>query len=106
MEEKKFYYKPWFIWLSLVIFAPLGIFLLWKSKRYPKVLSIIITILSAILFIIIWNSVSSNDIDNTDKQVASQSTVNNIILENNVIEDVKDTSKKKRNRRRDAGKKF
>ncbi len=35
-QEVKFYYKKWFVILWLVLLAPLGIFLLWKSPLFTK----------------------------------------------------------------------
>lgn len=49
----KFYQKNWFIWLSLILFAPLGIILLWVQKKYKPASRVILTIIFSILFIII-----------------------------------------------------
>ncbi|MDS0525248.1 hypothetical protein NNC19_06105 [Clostridium sp. SHJSY1] len=32
--KEPFYNKTWFLWLSLIFFPPLGMFLLWKNKKY------------------------------------------------------------------------
>ena len=34
--NQKFYEKDWFLWASLILFAPVGIFLLWKNKKFNK----------------------------------------------------------------------
>ena len=53
--EKKWYYSKWFIILSLVYLMPLGLFLMWEGKIFTKktriVISTIIAIISALLFI-------------------------------------------------------
>ena len=30
--NRRFYQKAWFMWVFLIIFPPVGIFLLWKHK--------------------------------------------------------------------------
>lgn len=49
--ETKWYKKTWFTILSLVVFAPLGIFLTWKYTNWSKNTKIIASIASAIFFI-------------------------------------------------------
>lgn len=53
--EKKWYYSKWFIILSLIYLMPLGLFLMWEGKIFTKktriVISTIIAIISALLFI-------------------------------------------------------
>lgn len=52
-EENKFYTKTWFMWLMLVLFAPIGIFLMWKfHDEMKKDIKIILTIVFAIFFLI------------------------------------------------------
>jgi hypothetical protein len=42
--EKRWYKKNWFMWLIMVIFFPIGLFLLWKYSSYKKSTKAIITI--------------------------------------------------------------
>ena len=49
--ETKFYQKTWFMWLSLVFFAPLGIFLMWRYSKMGKILKIILSIIFAVIFV-------------------------------------------------------
>lgn len=42
--EKRWYQKNWFMWLIMVIFFPIGLFLLWKYSSYKKSTKAIITI--------------------------------------------------------------
>ncbi len=65
MDQKKFYQTTWFMWLTLVFFAPVGIFLLWYSKRYKpktnKILTGIFTVWFGIFLI-------SSNIDQTNSE--------------------------------------
>jgi len=50
--NQKFYEKDWFLWATLIFFAPVGIFLLWKNKKFNKNMTIILTAIFGIWFII------------------------------------------------------
>ena len=59
-DKQKFYEQKWFMWVLLVIFAPVGIFFMWKfHPEMKKKLKIILTIVFTILFLII--AFSGND---------------------------------------------
>jgi flagellar motor protein MotB len=62
MESKKFYEKTWFLWVMLIFIAPVGIFLLWKYKRFNQPVRIVLTVIFALFFI---GAVASNNDDNT-----------------------------------------
>lgn len=47
----KFYEKTWFIILMLIVFFPVGLFLMWKYTTWNKTAKIIVTVLIAALFI-------------------------------------------------------
>lgn len=47
-----FYNKDWFMWLTLILFAPLGIFLLWKRHRFGPVARVVISFIFAIMFLL------------------------------------------------------
>ena len=52
-EKNKFYTKTWFMLLMLVLFAPIGIFLMWRfHDEMKKDAKIILTIIFAIFFFI------------------------------------------------------
>lgn len=78
----KFYQKTWFIWLSLILFAPLGIILLWTQKKYKPVVRVILSFVFLIFFIAILpkgnntNQTASNTTDaiQSTTQLTSQST--------------------------------
>lgn len=44
--------KTWFIILFLLLFWPLGLFFMWKAKKFSKVARIIITVVIGFLFIL------------------------------------------------------
>lgn len=51
-DKTKWYYKKWFVVLTLIIFFPIGVFLLWKSKSFGKKSKIIITGIFFVIFFI------------------------------------------------------
>ena len=58
--KKKWYQKTWFIILMLVIFFPVGLFLLWKCTKLKKPLKFLITALVGLIFIFANSSVLEN----------------------------------------------
>lgn len=63
----KFYQKNWFIWLSLIFFAPLGIILLWTQKKYKPFPRVILSIIFLIFFIIVLPKGEVNETDTANK---------------------------------------
>lgn len=52
-NQPKFYEQQWFMWLMLVLFAPVGIFLMWKfNDTLKKKTKIILTVVFVIFFLI------------------------------------------------------
>ena len=47
----KFYEKDWFIVLMLIVFFPVGLFLMWKYSKWHKTAKIIISVFFAVMFI-------------------------------------------------------
>ena len=47
----KIYEKNWFIILMLVVFFPVGLFLMWKNAKWNKTVKIIISVLFAVMVI-------------------------------------------------------
>jgi hypothetical protein len=43
--------RKWLMWVTLILFAPVGIFLLWKNKHYGKNASIALSIVFGLFFI-------------------------------------------------------
>lgn len=59
--EKKFYQKNWFIILLLILFWPVGLFLMWKYAEWKKPVKIIISCLAAISLIFAFIPTSSDE---------------------------------------------
>lgn len=83
-SSDKFYTKNWFIILSLIFFFPLGIFLMWRNKKWSSKTRWILTI-SAIIFSLIiistedeTDSAASNDLNEqeTTEVTANEETEN------------------------------
>lgn len=51
-KNNKFYNKDWFMWLTLILFPPVGIYLLYKHKKYDKPARIALSIIFVFFFII------------------------------------------------------
>jgi competence protein ComEC len=58
----KFYQRPWFMWLTIILFAPVGIFLLWKYSKINKQAKIALSVVFGLFFI---NVAASGGIENT-----------------------------------------
>lgn len=65
----KFYEKNWFIILSLIIFVPVGLYLMWSKANWSKVAKIIVTVAIAILGVIAF--VTDNDTEETNNTTQS-----------------------------------
>lgn len=50
--NEKFYQRQWFMWLTLIFLAPLGIFLMWKYNRFSKNARIGLSVVFGLFFII------------------------------------------------------
>lgn len=42
-NKLEFYKQKWFMWVALILLAPLGVFLMWKYAEFDKKKSIILT---------------------------------------------------------------
>ena len=51
MEKEKISQKTWFTVLFLIIFFPVGLFTMWKHKKFNKIARIIITAIYVICFV-------------------------------------------------------
>lgn len=53
-NKPKFYEQQWFMWVMLVLFAPIGILFMWKfDNRLSKKVKIILTVVFSIFFLIV-----------------------------------------------------
>ena len=62
----KIYEKNWFIILMLVVFFPVGLFLMWKNAKWHKTVKIIISVLFAVMVIFSNGSEESKNIETKD----------------------------------------
>ncbi|WP_110954524.1 MerC domain-containing protein [Anaerosinus massiliensis] len=76
-KKPSFFSKPWLIWSMLILFFPIGLYLLWKHKPYNVLPSILITILmSFLLFTSIFTAVLyKQSLDKQAEQADSTSAV-------------------------------
>lgn len=51
-DKKKFYETLWFCILMLFVFAPIGIFLLWKYKYFSVRVNVVLSVVAAVLFVV------------------------------------------------------
>ena len=63
-KQIKFYEKNSFMWLTLVLFAPVGIFLMWKNKKFSRTTRKVISGIFALWFIFVAIGKSSNNNSN------------------------------------------
>ena len=78
-ESSKFYTKAWFMWVMLIIFAPVGIFLMWKfHPEMKKNTKIILTVVFAILFLVIAFGSSSDETSTNNDGSSSNSGTNSV----------------------------
>ncbi len=79
-SREKFYEKQWFMWIMLVLFAPVGIFLMWKYNRFSKLPRIAISAVFAIFFLVMafpnQSSGTTNNQTKSQTQVSDQNTTN------------------------------
>ena len=78
-ESSKFYTKAWFMWVMLIIFAPIGIFLMWKfHPEMKKNTKIILTVVFAILFLAIAFGGNSDETTTNNDSSNSNSNTNTV----------------------------
>ena len=67
----EFYEKDWFIILMLIVFFPVGLFLMWKYSKWHKTAKIIISVFFAVMVIFSNGSKESKNVEtkNTNAEV-------------------------------------
>ncbi len=78
--SKKWYQKTWFIVIMLILFAPVGIALLWTRKDMKKVTKVILTVVFGFVFLVAVIPGGDNE------SLEDSSTVNNEIKQENETE--------------------
>ena len=64
-KEKKIYEKEWFMWIMLIVFAPIGILFMWKF--HPEIknnIKITLTIIFGLIFLFLTINYFKNSDDN------------------------------------------
>ncbi|WP_113930472.1 hypothetical protein [Bacillus sp. P14.5] len=69
----KFYEKTWFTVLTLLLFFPLGLFLMWRYQKFNKAARIIISIFFG--FLIVSNLFGESDTNQSRTTVISEDEV-------------------------------
>lgn len=59
-SKKKFYNTNWFMWITLIFVAPVGIFIMYRNKRFNKQTRKVLSIVFSIFWIsmLIWTNIS------------------------------------------------
>ncbi|MFJ7951302.1 hypothetical protein ACIQZG_07215 [Lysinibacillus sp. NPDC096418] len=52
VKKTRYFETTWFMWISLIIFPPLGLILLWRQGRYSKKKRITISIVALVYFVL------------------------------------------------------
>lgn len=60
--------KTWFVVLFLIIFWPVGLYLMWSRKKFTKVARIVITVVIGVLFVIGFATTTGDDNDTTSQE--------------------------------------
>lgn len=73
--KKPFYKRMWFIILMLFIFAPVGIFLLWRYTKAHKFIKVVVSAVALFWFIIMLIATSGDSTDVSPSDVPSGSDI-------------------------------
>lgn len=85
----KFYQKTWFVMISLILLFPLGVFLMWKQKKFNKIGRVVFTVFFGLIFVIGVSVIFGSEENNQATSTAP--------LEENVEANIEsDTDEKKR----------
>lgn len=96
VDKPKFYKQNWFMWIMLILFAPIGILLMWKfHPEMKKKSKTILTVIFIIFFIFMFSIMSSDDTtinnyentsnaNNNTSYSNSNNTTNNSSVQNTV----------------------
>ena len=77
-KKQKFYTQKWCMWLSLILFAPIGIFLMWKFQPgIDKKVKIILTIIFLMIFLYAIGTSNVDNQINENNQSTTETNKNN-----------------------------
>ncbi|MEP9851496.1 VanZ family protein [Staphylococcus aureus] len=71
MNNEKWYQKNWFVILTLIIFFPIGLFLMWYFKKWNKSARWIVTGVFTLLLIISFFTEDESQSENQEKNTAA-----------------------------------
>lgn len=98
--DNKFYSKAWFMWLTLIFFAPVGIFLMWKNQRFSSKTRKILSGVFGVWFILVF-AIGGTSKDSTKRN----STTTAATKKETKIEDKKEDVKKEEVKKEETKKK-
>lgn len=80
-EKKKFFEKKWFMWLTLFVFPPLGIGVIWTiNKNMKKLLKIILTVVFVFWFaILVVAAATGSDDEGSDTTTSTHDETEEVI---------------------------
>lgn len=77
-HKQKFYNSNWFIWTALILFAPVGIFLIWRNQKFIKKARAVLSGVFALWFLIMASGCSNNrSIQTSSSNNATVSKIDN-----------------------------
>lgn len=94
-RKTRFFQKPWFMWLWLIILPPLGILLLWRQGRFTKFKGIIITLVFTLYFIFPIVAVMATTVPLFQNQKEFLSAFNNEVKVLDLAYSLENTKKEK-----------
>lgn len=102
MEKEKVYQKTWFTILFLILFFPVGLFTMWKYKKFNKVARIIISAIFALAVISsFFGSDSDTDSSNSTTAATTESTTAKTTAAKTTTTKATTTAKKKKLTKKD-----
>jgi len=90
--KPKFYETNWFMWLTLILFSPVGIVCMWKYKRFPDTTRKILTAVFSLYFVGMMMYV--NRPSYTEEQQAQEQAQEQAIEKQKAIDDQAAAQKK------------
>lgn len=69
-ENSKFYQRTWFTILMLIVFFPVGLYLMWKYNKFPFVVRVVVSVFFGLMVVSsIFDSLSNEDLYNKIKEL-------------------------------------
>lgn len=84
----KFYEKNWFMWLMLIFISPIGIFLMWKNKKFNVIIRGVLSV-----FFVFWFVAFIQGFNQPKENTSKQSTSKQSTEVNEEVQKGKETAK-------------